>query len=144
MGQEVEVDAICDGKNILIPGIMEHIDRAGIHSGDSISVYPAVTLSEKVQKTIVDYTKRLASALHVIGMMNIQFIVLKEEVYIIEVNPRSSRTVPYISKVTGIPAIALATRAMLGESSRIWVTAQAFSETADIMQSSFPYSHLKR
>lgn len=115
MGQEVEVDAICDGKNILIPGIMEHIDRAGIHSGDSISVYPAVTLSEKVQKTIVDYTKRLASALHVIGMMNIQFIVLKEEVYIIEVNPRSSRTVPYISKVTGIPAIALATRAMLGE-----------------------------
>lgn len=116
MGQEVEVDAICDGKNILIPGVMEHIDRAGIHSGDSISVYPAVTLSEKVQKTIVDYTKRLASALHVIGMMNIQFIVLHEEVYIIEVNPRSSRTVPYISKVTGIPAISLATRAMLGES----------------------------
>lgn len=115
MGQEVEVDAICDGRDILIPGIMEHVDRAGIHSGDSISVYPAVTLSEKVQKTIVDYTKRLASALHVIGMMNIQFIVLHEEVYIIEVNPRSSRTVPYISKVTGIPAIALATRAMLGE-----------------------------
>ena len=115
MGQEVEVDAICDGRDILIPGIMEHIDRAGIHSGDSISVYPAVTLSPKVQKTIVDYTKRLASALHVIGMMNIQFIVLRETVYIIEVNPRSSRTVPYISKVTGIPAIALATRAMLGE-----------------------------
>ena len=115
MGQEVEVDAICDGRDILIPGIMEHVDRAGIHSGDSISVYPAVTLSERVQKTIVDYTKRLASALHVIGMMNIQFIVLHEEVYIIEVNPRSSRTVPYISKVTGIPAIALATRAMLGE-----------------------------
>lgn len=115
MGQEVEVDAICDGRDILIPGIMEHVDRAGIHSGDSISVYPAVTLSQKVQKTIVDYTKRLASALHVIGMMNIQFIVLHEEVYIIEVNPRSSRTVPYISKVTGIPAISLATRAMLGE-----------------------------
>ena len=115
MGQEVEVDAICDGRDILIPGIMEHVDRAGIHSGDSISVYPAVTLSERVQKTIVDYTKRLASALHVIGMMNIQFIVLHEEVYIIEVNPRSSRTVPYISKVTGIPAISLATRAMLGE-----------------------------
>ena len=115
MGQEVEVDAICDGRDILIPGIMEHVDRAGIHSGDSISVYPAVTLSAKVQKTIVDYTKRLASALHVIGMMNIQFIVLHEEVYIIEVNPRSSRTVPYISKVTGIPAISLATRAMLGE-----------------------------
>ena len=112
MGQEVEVDAICDGRDILIPGIMEHVDRAGIHSGDSISVYPAVTLSERVQKTIVDYTKRLASALHVIGMMNIQFIVLHEEVYIIEVN---SRTVPYISKVTGVPAIALATRTMLGE-----------------------------
>ncbi|MEG1819679.1 MAG: carbamoyl-phosphate synthase large subunit, partial [Oscillospiraceae bacterium] len=115
MGQEVEVDAICDGYDILVPGIMEHIDRAGIHSGDSISVYPAITLSQKVQDTIVDYTRRLASALHVIGMMNIQFIVLNETVYIIEVNPRSSRTVPYISKVTGIPAISLATRAMLGE-----------------------------
>jgi len=115
MGQEVEVDAICDGYDILIPGIMEHIDRAGIHSGDSISVYPTVTLSQKVQDTLVDYTRRLASALHVVGMMNIQFIVLDETVYIIEVNPRSSRTVPYISKVTGIPAISLATRAMLGE-----------------------------
>lgn len=115
MGQEVEVDAICDGRDILIPGIMEHIDRAGIHSGDSISVYPAVSLSQKVQDTIVDYTRRLASALQVVGMMNIQFIVYQETVYIIEVNPRSSRTVPYISKVTGIPAIALATRAMLGE-----------------------------
>lgn len=115
MGQEVEVDAICDGKDILIPGIMEHVDRAGIHSGDSISVYPAVTLSKKVQDTIVDYSERLAKALNVVGMMNIQFIVLNETVYIIEVNPRSSRTVPYISKVTGIPAISLATRAMLGE-----------------------------
>ncbi|MCR4925760.1 MAG: carbamoyl-phosphate synthase large subunit [Clostridiales bacterium] len=118
MGQEVEVDAICDGTDILIPGIMEHIDRAGIHSGDSISVYPAITLSQKVQDTIVDYTRRLASALEVVGMMNIQFIVMNETVYIIEVNPRSSRTVPYISKVTGIPAIALATRAMLGEKVR--------------------------
>lgn len=115
MGQEVEIDAICDGEDILIPGIMEHIDRAGIHSGDSISVYPAMTLSENVQKTIVDYTKRLASALHVVGMMNIQFIIMDEKVYIIEVNPRSSRTVPYISKVSGVPAIGLATRAMLGE-----------------------------
>ncbi len=114
MGQEVEVDAICDGSDILIPGIMEHIDRAGIHSGDSISVYPAVTLSQKVQDTIVDYTRRLASALEVVGMMNIQFIVKDEQVYIIEVNPRSSRTVPYISKVTGIPAISLATQVMLG------------------------------
>ncbi len=118
MGQEVEVDVICDGTDILIPGIMEHIDRAGIHSGDSISVYPAVTLSQSVQNTIIEYSRRLAFALEVVGMMNIQFIVLKEKVYIIEVNPRSSRTVPYISKVTGIPAIDLATRAMLDEKIR--------------------------
>jgi len=118
MGQEVEVDVICDGEDILIPGIMEHIDRAGIHSGDSISVYPAVTLSKNVQRMIIEYSRRLAFALEVVGMMNIQFIVLREKVYIIEVNPRSSRTVPYISKVTGIPAIALATRAMLGEKIR--------------------------
>ncbi|MEI6578683.1 MAG: carbamoyl-phosphate synthase large subunit, partial [Eubacteriales bacterium] len=115
MGQEVEVDVICDGHDILIPGIMEHIDRAGIHSGDSISVYPAVTLSAPVQNMIIEYSRRLAFALEVIGMMNIQFIVQRGKVYIIEVNPRSSRTVPYISKVTGIPAIQLATRAMLGE-----------------------------
>jgi len=114
MGQEVEVDVICDGRDILIPGIMEHVDRAGIHSGDSISVYPAVTLSQIVQNTIVEYARRLAYALEVVGMMNIQFIVYEEKVYIIEVNPRSSRTVPYISKVTGIPAIELATKAMLG------------------------------
>jgi len=118
MGQEVEVDCICDGTDILIPGIMEHVDRAGIHSGDSISVYPAVTLSAGIQGTIVDYSRRLASALQVVGMMNIQFIVYRGTVYIIEVNPRSSRTVPYISKVTGIPAIELATRAMLGEKLR--------------------------
>lgn len=114
MGQEVEVDAICDGEEVLIPGIMEHIDRAGIHSGDSISVYPANRISKSVQDTIVDYTNRLAKALNVIGMMNIQFIIMDNKVYIIEVNPRSSRTVPYISKVTGIPAIALATEIMLG------------------------------
>ncbi|MDR0883483.1 MAG: carbamoyl-phosphate synthase large subunit [Oscillospiraceae bacterium] len=115
MGLEVEVDAICDGTDILIPGIMEHIDRAGIHSGDSISVYPSVSLSQEIKDTLVEYTRRLAKALQVVGMMNIQFIVFEETVYIIEVNPRSSRTVPYISKVTGIPAISLATRAMLGE-----------------------------
>ena len=115
MGKEIEVDAVCDGEDILIPGIMEHIERAGIHSGDSISVYPAPTISDKVKDTIVEYTKRLAQALHVVGLINIQFIAMNEEVYVIEVNPRSSRTVPYISKVTGIPAIALATRAMLGE-----------------------------
>ena len=118
MGTEVEVDAICDGSDILIPGIMQHIDRTGIHSGDSISVYPSITLSDKVIENLIDYTRRLASALEVIGMMNIQFIVLNEEIYIIEVNPRSSRTVPYISKVTGVPAIALATRAMMGEKIR--------------------------
>lgn len=114
-GKEIEVDAVCDGKDILIPGIMEHIERAGVHSGDSISVYPCQTLSKNVQETIIEYTKRLAKELHVIGMINIQFIVCQEEVYIIEVNPRSSRTVPYISKVTGIPVIELATRVMLGD-----------------------------
>ena len=120
VGKEIEVDAVCDGKDILIPGIMEHIERAGIHSGDSISVYPAQTISEKAKATIEEYTKRLARALHVLGMINIQFIVSNEdeEVYVIEVNPRSSRTVPYISKVTGIPIVPLATRAILGHSIR--------------------------
>ncbi|MDE7325553.1 MAG: carbamoyl-phosphate synthase large subunit [Lachnospiraceae bacterium] len=115
MGREVEVDAVCDGEDILIPGIMEHVERAGIHSGDSISVYPAQSVSEKVQRVIVEYTRKLANSLHVIGLINIQFIVYDEEVYVIEVNPRSSRTVPYISKVTGIPVVDLATRAVLGE-----------------------------
>ena len=114
VGKEIEVDAVCDGTDILIPGIMEHIERAGIHSGDSISVYPARTISEKAKETIAEYTKRLARALHVIGMINIQFIVLGDDVYVIEVNPRSSRTVPYISKVTGIPIVPLATKVILG------------------------------
>ena len=114
MGKEIEVDAVCDGEDILIPGIMEHIERAGIHSGDSISVYPAKTISEKAKETIAEYTRRLARALHVIGMINIQFIVLGDDVYGIEVNPRSSRTVPYISKVTGIPIVPLATKVILG------------------------------
>ena len=109
-GKEIEVDAVCDGTDILIPGIMEHIERTGIHSGDSISVYPAPTISEPVKEMIVEYTKRLAQALHVIGLINIQFIVMDEQVYVIEVNPRSSRTVPYISKVTGIPIVDLATK----------------------------------
>ena len=108
------MDAVCDGEDILIPGIMEHIERAGIHSGDSISVYPAQTISKTAKETIEEYTKRLARALHVIGMINIQFIVCDEEVYVIEVNPRSSRTVPYISKVTGIPIVPLATKVILG------------------------------
>ena len=113
-GKEIEVDAVCDGEDILIPGIMEHIERAGIHSGDSISVYPARTISEKVKDTIEEYTKRLARSLHVIGLINIQFIAVGEDVYVIEVNPRSSRTVPYISKVTGIPIVPLATKVILG------------------------------
>lgn len=115
LGKEIEVDAVCDGKDILIPGIMEHIERAGVHSGDSISVYPVQSLSDTVKSKIVEYTKRLAKALHIKGMINIQFIADGEDVYVIEVNPRSSRTVPYISKVTGVPIISLATRAICGE-----------------------------
>ncbi|MCD8130595.1 MAG: carbamoyl-phosphate synthase large subunit [Lachnospiraceae bacterium] len=118
MGKEVEVDAVCDGTDILIPGIMEHIERTGVHSGDSISVYPAPSLTPTVKEKLGEYTRRLAMALHVKGMINIQFIVIGEDVYVIEVNPRSSRTVPYISKVTGIPIVDLATRAILGETIR--------------------------
>lgn len=118
VGKEVEVDAVCDGEDILIPGIMEHIERAGIHSGDSISVYPAQSLSPKVIRVLEEYTRRLAKALHVKGMINIQFIVSNEEVYVIEVNPRSSRTVPYISKVTGIPIVDLATQVIIGKTIR--------------------------
>ena len=114
VGKEIEVDAVCDGDDIVIPGIMEHIERAGIHSGDSISVYPAQTISQTAKAMIEEYTKRLARALHVVGMINIQFIVCGEEVYVIEVNPRSSRTVPYISKVTGIPIVPLAAKAIMG------------------------------
>lgn len=117
-GKEIEVDAVCDGEDILIPGIMEHIERAGIHSGDSISVYPARSISSKVKATIEEYTRRLARSLHVIGLINIQFIAVGEEVYVIEVNPRSSRTVPYISKVTGIPIVPLATKVILGHKIR--------------------------
>ncbi len=118
VGKEIEVDAVCDGTDILIPGIMEHIERTGIHSGDSISVYPAPSISGKVEATLVDYTEKLARALHVKGMINIQFIVAGEDVYIIEVNPRSSRTVPYISKVTGIPIVPLATQVICGHTLR--------------------------
>jgi carbamoyl-phosphate synthase large subunit len=114
-GKEVEVDAVCDGTDILIPGIMEHIERTGIHSGDSISVYPAPTIDMAVKEKIAEYTRRLAQALHVKGLINIQFIAIGEDVYVIEVNPRSSRTVPYISKVTGIPIVDLATEVILGK-----------------------------
>lgn len=114
-GKEIEVDAVCDGEDILIPGIMEHIERAGIHSGDSISVYPAQSLTKKAKEKIAEYTRRLAKSLHVVGLINIQFIVCGEEdVYVIEVNPRSSRTVPYISKVTGIPIVPLASKVIIG------------------------------
>jgi len=117
-GKEIEVDAVCDGTDILIPGIMEHIERTGVHSGDSISVYPAPTISTTVKEKIAEYTRRLAKALHVKGLINIQFIAIDEDVYVIEVNPRSSRTVPYISKVTGIPIVDLATEVIIGKTIR--------------------------
>ncbi len=117
-GKEIEVDAVCDGTDILIPGIMEHIERTGVHSGDSISVYPAPTITTQVKEKIGEYTRRLARALHVKGLINIQFIAIGEEVYVIEVNPRSSRTVPYISKVTGIPIVDLATEVIIGKTIR--------------------------
>jgi len=115
MGKEIEVDAICDGEDILIPGIMEHLERAGVHSGDSISVYPTQTIDSKIKEVIIDYTRKLAKALHVIGLINIQYVLYNNTIYVIEVNPRSSRTVPYISKVTGIPMVNLATKIMMGK-----------------------------
>ena len=117
-GKEIEVDAVCDGTDILIPGIMEHIERTGVHSGDSISVYPAPTIGKLIKDKVAEYTRRLARALHVKGLINIQFIAIGEDVYVIEVNPRSSRTVPYISKVTGIPIVDLATEVILGKTIR--------------------------
>ena len=130
-GTEVEVDAICDGEDILIPGVMEHIERAGVHSGDSISVYPAYTLSQDIIDTIEDYTKKLAMSLHVKGMINIQFIVCDGQVYVIEVNPRSSRTVPYISKVTGIPIVKLATKCIIGHKIKELVYTPGLQPKAD-------------
>ncbi len=131
MGKEVEVDAVCDGEEILIPGIMEHIERAGIHSGDSISVYPAQSISPDIQDVIVDYTEKLAKSLHVIGLINIQFIVYEEQVFVIEVNPRSSRTVPYISKVTGIPIVKLASQVILGKKLRELGVASGLAKKAE-------------
>jgi carbamoyl-phosphate synthase large subunit len=116
VGKEVEIDAICDGETVLIPGIMEHVERSGVHSGDSMAVYPPQKLSEKVKETLVEYTKRLSIGLNCIGLMNIQFVVHEETVYVIEVNPRASRTVPFLSKVTGIPMAQVATKAILGQS----------------------------
>ena len=138
MGKEIEVDAICDGTDILIPGIMQHIERTGIHSGDSISVYPAPDLTEKNIETLVDYTEKLARALHVKGMINIQFIVDGDDVYIIEVNPRSSRTVPYISKVTGIPIVPLATQIICGRTIRELGYTPGLQPSADYISIKMP------
>ena len=138
MGKEIEVDAICDGNDILIPGIMEHIERTGVHSGDSISVYPAHTISEKAKETLVEYTRRLAKALHVIGMINIQFIAMDDDIYVIEVNPRSSRTVPYISKVTGIPIVDLAAKIIMGETIRGMGYEPGLAPTADYIAIKMP------
>jgi carbamoyl-phosphate synthase large subunit len=114
MGREIEVDAISDGENILIPGIMEHLERAGVHSGDSVTMYPSQNISDKIKADVLDYTKKLALAIGITGMINIQFIEFEGELYVIEVNPRASRTVPYISKVSGVPIVDLATQVMLG------------------------------
>ena len=138
MGKEIEVDAICDGTDTLIPGIMEHIERTGVHSGDSISVYPAHTISEKAKETLVEYTKRLAQALHVVGMINIQFIDMDDNIYVIEVNPRSSRTVPYISKVTGIPIVDLAARIIMGETIKGMGYTPGLAPTADYIAIKMP------
>ena len=138
MGKEIEVDAICDGTDILIPGIMEHIERTGVHSGDSISVYPAHTISEKAKETLVEYTKRLAQALHIVGMINIQFIDMDDDIYVIEVNPRSSRTVPYISKVTGIPIVDLAARIIMGETIKGMGYTPGLAPTADYIAIKMP------
>jgi len=138
MGKEIEVDAICDGTDILIPGIMEHIERTGVHSGDSISVYPAHTISEKAKETLVEYTKRLAQALHVVGMINIQFIDMDDNIYVIEVNSRSSRTVPYISKVTGIPIVDLAARIIMGETIKGMGYTPGLAPTADYIAIKMP------
>ena len=137
-GTEIEVDAVCDGEDILIPGIMQHIERAGIHSGDSISVYPAKDLSDEIKKKIETDTRKLANALHVLGMINIQFIVYKNEVYVIEVNPRSSRTVPYISKVTGIPIVPLAAQVILGHKIRELGYEPGLQPEADYMAIKMP------
>ena len=137
-GKEIEVDAVCDGTDILIPGIMEHIERTGVHSGDSISVYPAHTISEKAKETLVEYTKRLAQALHVVGMINIQFIDMDDNIYVIEVNPRSSRTVPYISKVTGIPIVDLAARIIMGETIKGMGYTPGLAPTADYIAIKMP------
>ena len=137
-GREIEVDAICDGTDVFIPGIMEHLERAGIHSGDSISIYPPQNLSDDIKRRIMEVTKEISIAMHVIGMINIQFIEFKGDLYIIEVNPRSSRTVPYITKVTGVPVIDLATRVMLGESLKSMGYSSGVNPEADMVAVKVP------
>ena len=137
-GRELEVDAICDGTDVFIPGIMEHLERAGIHSGDSISIYPPQNISEEMKQKIMDVTRRIAVEMKVIGMINIQFIEFENDLYIIEVNPRSSRTVPYITKVTGVPVIELATRVMLGESLAEMGYGSGISPEADMVAVKVP------
>ena len=133
-GTEVEVDAICDGKEVLIPGIMEHVERAGVHSGDSIAVYPPRSLSESVIRTIIEYTNKMALGLEVKGMINIQYIVRDEHVYVIEVNPRSSRTVPFLSKITGISMVDVATRCAMALKSRACKQVYASSRTTMLLK----------
>ena len=130
LGTECEVDAICDGTDYLVPGIMQQVERTGVHSGDSICVYPPYTFSQKVIDTLVDYTGRFARELKVVGLVNVQYAVQNDRVYVIEVNPRSSRTVPYISKVTGVPMVDLAVRCTLGEKLKDLATAPACGATA--------------
>lgn len=143
-GRELEVDAICDGKDVFIPGIMEHLERAGIHSGDSVSIYPPQNVSDETKAKIIDVTKRIAVALEVIGMINIQFIEFENELYIIEVNPRSSRTVPYITKVTGVPVIELATRVMLGETLESMGYSSGINKEAEMVAIKVPIFSTKK
>src|SRR5690606_30228449 len=115
-GREIEVDAVCDGRRVLIPGVMEHIERAGVHSGDSYAIFPAGSLTPEQLETVAQYTERMALALGIVGLMNVQYVLHEEKIYVLEVNPRASRTVPFLSKVTGVPLVKLATEAMLGRS----------------------------
>ena len=140
MGKEVEVDCISDGQMCLLPGVMEHIERAGVHSGDSMAVYPPQTIKPETISKMTDYATRLARAMNVVGLMNIQFVCEGDEPYIIEVNPRSSRTVPYLSKITGVPMVKVATRCILGESLPRRATRAVCGPTRQIRRSKPPFS----
>jgi carbamoyl-phosphate synthase large subunit len=142
LGQEIEVDAVADGREVLIPGIMQHIERAGVHSGDSMAVFPAYNLEPEITAKVLDYTTRLALALKVKGIINIQFVEFNHELYVIEVNPRSSRTVPFISKITGLPLVKIATMASLGYSIKEQGYQGGLQASLTFMPSRFPYSPL--